>query len=173
VPASELIGRAAALAEVAARLGLAVARELLPSYADGAWVAELAPLSDPWLVPVTVAVALGLTLPAGAESPERVASALGAKRLLLVLDNCEHLIDEALARSERERGAVGHRGAGPASKGSCPWSCGAPAASPACDITRVGPSRRVSFWRRSTAASRRASTPLISGPRGRCSAASV
>jgi predicted ATPase len=48
-------------------------------------------------VPVTVAVALGLALPAGAESPERVAAALGAKRLLLVLDNCEHVI-EATAR---------------------------------------------------------------------------
>ena len=98
-PTSELIGRAGALAEVTellgahrlvtligaggigkTRLGLEVARELLPGYADGAWVAELAPLSDPGLVPVTVAVALGLTLPAGAESPERVASALGGKR---------------------------------------------------------------------------------------------
>jgi predicted ATPase len=43
------------------RLGLEVARERLPDYADGVWVAELAPLSDPGLVPVTVAVALGLT----------------------------------------------------------------------------------------------------------------
>ena len=113
-PTSELIGRAAALAEVTellgvhrlvtligaggigkTRLGLEAARELLPGFADGVWVAELAPLSDPGLVPVTVAVALGLTLPAGAESPERVAAALGAKRVLLVLDNCEHVIEAA------------------------------------------------------------------------------
>src|SRR6266436_3644507 len=113
-PTSELIGRATALAEVTellgvhrlvtligaggigkTRLGLEAARELLPGFADGVWVAELAPLSDPGLVPVTVAVALGLTLPAGAESPEWVAAALGAKRVLLVLDNCEHVIEAA------------------------------------------------------------------------------
>jgi len=113
-PTSELIGRAAALAEVTellgvhrlvtligaggigkTRLGLDAARELLPGFADGVWVAELAPLADPGLVPVTVASALGLTLPAGAESPERVATALGAKRVLLVLDNCEHVIEAA------------------------------------------------------------------------------
>src|SRR5437867_6341994 len=113
-PTSELIGRAAALAEVTellgvhrlvtligaggigkTRLGLDAARELLPGFADGVWVAELAPLADPGLVPVTVASALGLTLPAGAESPALVAAALGAKRVLLVLDNCEHVIEAA------------------------------------------------------------------------------
>jgi predicted ATPase/DNA-binding SARP family transcriptional activator len=113
-PTSELIGRAAALAQVTellgvhrlvtligaggigkTLLGLDAARDLLPGFADGVWVAELAPLSDPGLVPVTVAAALGLTLPAGAESPERVAAALGAKRVLLVLDNCEHVIEAA------------------------------------------------------------------------------
>jgi predicted ATPase/DNA-binding SARP family transcriptional activator len=115
---SELIGRAAELAEVTqllgihrlvtligaggigkTRLGLDVARQLLPSHADGVSVAELAPLSDPGLVPVTVAVALGLSLP-GAESPERVAAALGAKRLLLMLDNCEHVIEAAARMAE-------------------------------------------------------------------------
>ena len=118
-PTSELIGRAAALAEVTellgvhrlvtligaggigkTRLGLEVARQQLPRHADGVWVAELAPLSDPGLVPVTVAVALGLTLPAGAGSPERVAAALGTKRLLLVLDNCEHVIEAAAHMAE-------------------------------------------------------------------------
>ena len=113
-PTSELIGRAAALAEVTellgvhrlvtligaggigkTRLGLDAARELLADFVDGVWVAELAPLSDPGLVPGTVAAALGLTLRAGAESSERVAAALGAKRVLLVLDNCEHVIEAA------------------------------------------------------------------------------
>src|SRR6267142_1033406 len=75
-PTSELIGRATALAEVSellgdhrlvtligaggigkTRLALDAARELLPRFADGVWVADLAPLSDPGLVPVTVAVA--------------------------------------------------------------------------------------------------------------------
>jgi predicted ATPase/DNA-binding SARP family transcriptional activator len=118
-PTSELIGRAAALAEVTellgahrlvtligaggigkTRLGLEVSRALLPGFADGVWLAELAPLSDSALVPVTVAVALGLTLLASAESPERVASAVGAKRLLLVLDNCEHVIEAAARMAE-------------------------------------------------------------------------
>jgi hypothetical protein len=44
------------------RLSFEVARRLLPQFADGVWVAELAPLSDPELVPVTVATALGVTL---------------------------------------------------------------------------------------------------------------
>jgi predicted ATPase/DNA-binding SARP family transcriptional activator len=118
-PTSELIGRADALAEVTellgvhrlvtligaggigkTRLGLEVARQVLPGFADGVWVAELAPLSDPGLVPATVAVALGLTLLAGAESPERVAAALGVKRVLLMLDNCEHVIEAAARMAE-------------------------------------------------------------------------
>ena len=116
---SELIGRAAALLEVTellrahrlvtligaggigkTRLGLEVARELLPAFPGGAWVAELAPLSDPALVPITVAVALGLKLPSSAESPEQVAAALAGRHLLLVLDNCEHVIDAAARMAE-------------------------------------------------------------------------
>jgi predicted ATPase len=124
---SELIGREAALAEVPellavhrlvtligaggigkTRLGLEVARELLPDFADGVWLAELAPLSEPSLVPVTVAVALKLALPDGAESPERVAAAFGAKRLLLVLDNCEHVIEAAARMTEAVLRAAPH-----------------------------------------------------------------
>src|SRR5260370_29398884 len=81
-------------------LGLEVARLLLPEFADGIWVAELGPLSDPDLVFVTVATALGLELTAGATSPGRVADALGSKRLLLVLDNCEHVINAAASMAE-------------------------------------------------------------------------
>src|SRR5712671_2298445 len=81
-------------------LGFEVARHLLPEFADGIWVAELGPLSDPDLVFVTVATALGLELAAGATSPERVANALGSKRLLLVLDNCEHVINAAAIMAE-------------------------------------------------------------------------
>src|SRR5712671_4343121 len=70
-------------------LGLEVARRLLPKFADGAWVIEMAPLSDPNLVPTTVATALGLDLDldlaGGAVSTERVANALASKQLLLVL----------------------------------------------------------------------------------------
>ena len=82
------------------RLGLEVARQLLPSFPDGVWVTELGTLSDPELVPVAVVTALGLTLAAGALSPERVAAALGAKRVLLILDNCEHVIESAARMAE-------------------------------------------------------------------------
>src|SRR6266853_772865 len=116
---SELIGREAELGEVTAlatehrlvslvgaggigktRLGLEVARHLLPRFPDGVFVAELGPLSSPELVPTTVASVLGLTHVAGTASPERVAGAIRAKRLLLVLDNCEHVIDAAAGMAE-------------------------------------------------------------------------
>jgi len=81
-------------------LALAVARRLLSQFADGVWFAELAPLTDPGLVPVAVAATVGFELAAGAVSPERVASALRGKQLLLVLDNCEHVIDAAAGMAE-------------------------------------------------------------------------
>jgi predicted ATPase/DNA-binding SARP family transcriptional activator len=90
------------------RLALEVARHLLPDFVDGVWLAELAPLSDLSLVPVSVAVALKLALPDRAESPERVAAALGDKRLLLVLDNCEHVIDAAARMAEALLRAAPH-----------------------------------------------------------------
>ena len=90
------------------RLSLEVARREGPGQPDGVWLAELGPLADPALVPVAVAVALGLTLPAGAESPERVAAALAGRRLLLVLDNCEHVIDAAARMAEALLRAAPH-----------------------------------------------------------------
>jgi hypothetical protein len=68
------------------RLGLEVARRLLAKFADGAWAIELAPVSDPDFVPAAVARALGLDAADNVMSPERVANAPAAKRLLLVLD---------------------------------------------------------------------------------------
>jgi predicted ATPase/DNA-binding winged helix-turn-helix (wHTH) protein len=87
------------------RLAFEVARRLLPQFSDGVWVAELASLFDPQLLPVTVAAALRLELMSGSISPERVAAALDLKHVLIILDNCEHVIDaaaqmvEALLRS--------------------------------------------------------------------------
>src|ERR1700737_4357135 len=81
-------------------LGLEVARHLLSEFVDGVWAIELAPLSDPDLVPVTVATALGLDLGGDVASPDRVANALAAKQLLLVLDNCEHLVGAAASMAE-------------------------------------------------------------------------
>src|SRR6202047_5301904 len=118
-PVSELIGRDVELDEILdlstshrlvtlvgaggigkTRLVIEAVRRLLPRFVDGAWVAELAPLSDPELVSVTVATTLGLDLAGGTVSPERVANALGSKQLMLVLDNCEHLVDAAAQMAE-------------------------------------------------------------------------
>ena len=77
------------------RLALAVAAELAGDFADGAAFVELAPVADPSLVASTVAQALGVR-PAGAESPAAaLVRALRGRRLLLVLDNFEHVLPAA------------------------------------------------------------------------------
>src|SRR2546428_5916755 len=75
------------------RLGLEVARHLLPRFPDGVFVVELAPLSSTELVPVAVARALGLTYVAETSSLEGVAGAVGSRKLLLLIDNSEHVIE--------------------------------------------------------------------------------
>ena len=74
-------------------LALKVARGVVGEFADGGWLVELASLSDPALVPAAVAGALRLGLGPNSVTSESVAHAIGDKKLLLVLDNCEHLIE--------------------------------------------------------------------------------
>lgn len=81
-------------------LALEIARSVLGEFADSGWLVELASLSDPDLVPSAVAGALRLRLGANIISPEAVARAIGGKKLLLVLDNCEHVIDAAATLAE-------------------------------------------------------------------------
>jgi non-specific serine/threonine protein kinase len=73
------------------RLAIKVARNLLESLPDGAWIVELAALSDPSLVPQTVAIALGLREESGRPLTEMVGEHLSSRTLLLVIDNCEHV----------------------------------------------------------------------------------
>jgi predicted ATPase/DNA-binding winged helix-turn-helix (wHTH) protein len=80
------------------RLGFEVARAAHARFADGVWVADFATLSDPKQVPGAVASALGLEFAAGAVLPERLARELARRQIMLVLDNCEHVI-EAVART--------------------------------------------------------------------------
>jgi DNA-binding SARP family transcriptional activator len=75
------------------RLALEVARDLVGAYPDGVWLVELASLSDPALVPNAVAVALEVRERPDLPLAATLADFLGPKRMLLVLDNCEHLID--------------------------------------------------------------------------------
>src|SRR5690242_10532669 len=77
------------------RLALEAARRLLADFADGVWLAELAPLASPSSVPATIAAAIGLELGDDRVALGRVVAALNEKRLLLVLDNCEHVVDAA------------------------------------------------------------------------------
>ena len=74
------------------RLALQVATDLLEEFAHGVWWVELAALSDPLLVPQAVASAVGIPERAGCTVTEALSDALRPKHLLLVLDNCEHLL---------------------------------------------------------------------------------
>ncbi len=74
------------------RLGLQVAAELLDGTGDGVWFADLAPLRDPELVAVTVADVLGVRQEPGRPVLDTLVEAVGGQSLLVLLDNCEHLI---------------------------------------------------------------------------------
>jgi predicted ATPase/DNA-binding SARP family transcriptional activator len=77
------------------RLALEVARYLVGSYPDGVWLVELAPLSEGDLVAQEVAGALGLSERPQEPLTDTLVDALGDKALLLIIDNCEHLIEAA------------------------------------------------------------------------------
>jgi predicted ATPase/DNA-binding winged helix-turn-helix (wHTH) protein len=81
-------------------LALQLARRIVGEFADGGWLVELAALSNTDLVPSAVAGVLGLRLGSDIISPEAVARAIAGKRLLLVLDNCEHVIAGAATLAE-------------------------------------------------------------------------
>jgi predicted ATPase/class 3 adenylate cyclase len=74
------------------RLALAVAGDLLNQYPDGVWLVELAPLAEPGLVPSVVAQVVGVREEAGRPLTTTLTDHLKDRRLLLVLDNCEHLV---------------------------------------------------------------------------------
>src|SRR6202162_3226581 len=106
-------------------VALAVAERMIAGYEHGVWLVDLAPLSDPRLVPTAVATVLGLEVRTEDPLPGLVAS-LRDKCMLLLLDNCEHVIDAAasfaatvltgapgikiLATSREPLGVAGERG---------------------------------------------------------------
>jgi predicted ATPase/DNA-binding winged helix-turn-helix (wHTH) protein len=75
-------------------VGLGVAERMIGAYEHGVWLVDLAPLRDPRLVPSAVATGLGLEIRTEDPLPGLVA-ALRDNRTLLMLDNCEHVIDAA------------------------------------------------------------------------------
>jgi predicted ATPase/DNA-binding winged helix-turn-helix (wHTH) protein len=118
-PTSELIGRSAVVRHVRdaitayrlvtltgpggigkTRVALEAAREQLPEFSDAIWFVELASLSDPGLIPATIAGTIGLSL-RGSDLPvQALGRAIGDRKLFLLLDNCEHLVEEAAATIE-------------------------------------------------------------------------
>jgi predicted ATPase/DNA-binding CsgD family transcriptional regulator/transcriptional regulator with XRE-family HTH domain len=121
VPAlTSFVGRAGPVSEVAAlldrsrlvtvtgpggagktRLAGEVARRVAGRFADGVWLAELAPVRDPALVPAVVAAALEIPERPGVSAAEALPWVLARLQLLLVLDNCEHVIGAAAGLSAR------------------------------------------------------------------------
>jgi non-specific serine/threonine protein kinase len=117
---TSFVGREAAIADVAGlldtsalvtlsgvggtgktRLALAVAERVLATYPDGVWLVELAPLADPALLPQAVATALGVREQPGEPLVATLTAYLAPRRSLLVLDNCEHLIDACAHLAEQ------------------------------------------------------------------------
>jgi predicted ATPase/class 3 adenylate cyclase len=116
LPVSSFIGREGELEQAAAALGrgrvvtltgpggvgktrlaLQAAAGAAQRFEDGAWLAELAPVRDPARVDDAVAAVFSVTARAGQGVAEVLAELLRGKQLLLVLDNCEHLLDAAAA----------------------------------------------------------------------------
>jgi predicted ATPase/DNA-binding SARP family transcriptional activator/DNA-binding CsgD family transcriptional regulator len=75
------------------RLALEVGRDLVAAYPEGVWLVELAALSDPELVPQAVAGMLGVRERPNCSLTDLLVHALRTKKMLLIVDNCEHLID--------------------------------------------------------------------------------
>jgi len=82
------------------RLALQAAGQIAERFSDGAWLAELAPVRDPVLVDDAVAAVFSVTARAGQDTRDALVEFLRAKELLLVLDNCEHLLEAAAALAE-------------------------------------------------------------------------
>jgi non-specific serine/threonine protein kinase len=74
------------------RLALALAESLMTEYPDGLWFVDLVALTDPERVPGAVAAAIGLAEESGRPVRETLARHLEPRRVLIVLDNCEHLL---------------------------------------------------------------------------------
>jgi predicted ATPase len=87
------------------RVALQAAADTLPDYPDGAWLCELAAASDPDAMLQVVAIALGLAPRQDVSLAQAIAEFIGKKQLLVLLDNCEHLLDAVAELVESVLGA--------------------------------------------------------------------
>lgn len=79
------------------RVALQVGADLIDRYADGVWFVDLAPIKDSELVSSAVAQALNITAAGGQSLDDAIPYALKRKQLLMILDNCEHVVEAAAA----------------------------------------------------------------------------
>ena len=127
------------------RLALAVAAEMSGSFGDGVWLVELAPLSDPEDVGQALASVLGVREEPGRPLTQILADEVGSKDVLVVLDNCEHLVEACaslvsvlLGRCPNlrvlatSREALGRYGRDPLRRGSTLFARPAPPAGRRC-----------------------------------------
>src|SRR3954452_16178130 len=82
------------------RLALEVGAEVAGELPDGVWLIELASISDPGSVPSAIATVLGITPQGDAALIDTVAEALAGRQLLLLMDNCEHVVGAAASAIE-------------------------------------------------------------------------
>jgi hypothetical protein len=118
-PSTSFVGRASELAELQrllesarlvtltgpggsgkTRLALQAAAASLPAFVDGVWWCDLAAVADPAYIPQTVATSLGFGNPANRPPLDALIEALRDRRLLLVLDNCEHVLAACAALAQ-------------------------------------------------------------------------
>jgi predicted ATPase/class 3 adenylate cyclase/DNA-binding CsgD family transcriptional regulator len=79
------------------RLAIQIAGQLSGEFDDGVWYVDLAPITDPELVPLTVARAFGLPDQPGRSTMDTLTRFIADRQMLVVLDNCEHLLDTSAA----------------------------------------------------------------------------
>ena len=90
------------------RMALEIGAELAGEFPDGAWMVDLAAVGDPGSIPAAIATVLGITPQGDTPLITTVAAALAGKRLLLVIDNCEHLLRAAGSAIEMIVGRSGN-----------------------------------------------------------------
>jgi predicted ATPase/class 3 adenylate cyclase/DNA-binding NarL/FixJ family response regulator len=90
------------------RLALEVGAEMADEFPDGVWLVELAPVGDPSSVHAAIATALGITPQGDVELINTVAETVAGRRLLLLVDNCEHVLDAAGAAIRHILGRPGN-----------------------------------------------------------------
>ena len=90
------------------RMAFEVGAELAGEFPDGVWLVELAAVTDPGSIPAAIATVLGITPQGDTPLITTVAATLAAKRLLLVVDNCEHVLKAARSAIEMIVGRSGN-----------------------------------------------------------------